>query len=128
MREELRAALPDAVLDGVSGEYLTDFTRMPGQAEAVVLPRDADEVAAVVAWCYQRDVPIVPRGGGTGLAAGAVPDGGIVLALDRLDRIRSFEPELWRIHVEAGVSTERLKQLARDSELMFAPDPGAPGQ
>ena len=78
----------------------------------------------MLAWCYERDVPIVPRGGGTGAAAGAVPDGGVVLALDRLDRVRSFEPELWRIHVEAGVPTGRLKQLVRESGLMFAPDPG----
>jgi FAD/FMN-containing dehydrogenase len=85
-------------------------------------------VAAVLAWCYEREVPIVPRGGGTGAAAGAVPDGGVVLALDRLDRVRSFDPELWRIHVEAGVPTGRLKQLVRESGLMFAPDPGAPEQ
>src|SRR5581483_7923544 len=52
----------------------------------------------------------------------------VVLALDRLDRVRSFEPELWRIHVEAGVATGRLKQLVRESGLMFAPDPGAPEQ
>jgi FAD/FMN-containing dehydrogenase len=57
-----------------------------------------------------------------------VPEGGVVLALDRLDRVRSFEPELWRIHVEAGVPTGRLKQLVRESGLMFAPDPGAPEQ
>jgi glycolate oxidase subunit GlcD len=124
----LRADFGEAVLDGTPDEYLTDFTRAPGRADAVVLPRDADEVAAVLAWCYERDVPVVPRGGGTGAAAGAVPDGGVVLALDRLDRIRSFEPELWRIHVEAGVSTGRLKQVVRDGGLMFAPDPGAPEQ
>jgi glycolate oxidase subunit GlcD len=82
----------------------------------------------VLAWCYEREVAIVPRGGGTGAAAGAVPDGGVVLALDRLDRVRSFDPELWRIHVEAGVPTGRLKQLVRESGLMFAPDPGAPEQ
>jgi FAD/FMN-containing dehydrogenase len=57
-----------------------------------------------------------------------VPNGGVVLALDRLDRIRSFEPELWRIHVEAGVPTGRLKAVVREGGLMFAPDPGAPEQ
>jgi glycolate oxidase subunit GlcD len=124
----LRADFGEAVLDGTPDEYLTDFTRAPGRADAVVLPRDADEVAAVLAWCYERDVPVVPRGGGTGAAAGAVPDGGVVLALDRLDHVRSFEPELWRIHVEAGVPTGRLKQVVRDGGLMFAPDPGAPEQ
>jgi glycolate dehydrogenase FAD-linked subunit len=125
---QLRDAFGEAVLDGAPAEYLTDFTRAPGRADAVVLPRTAEEVAAVLGWCYEHDVPIVPRGGGTGAAAGAVPDGGVVLALDRLDRVRSFEPELWRIHVEAGVPTGRLKQLVRESGLMFAPDPGAPEQ
>jgi glycolate oxidase subunit GlcD len=125
---ELRGTFGDAVLEDVPGEYLTDFTRVPGEADAVVLPRSAEEVAEVLAWCYERDVPIVPRGGGTGAAGGAIPAGGVVLALDRLDRVRSFDPELWRIEVEAGVPTGRLKQLVRDSGLMFAPDPGAPEQ
>jgi glycolate oxidase subunit GlcD len=128
LERELRAEFGAAVLEGAPGEYLTDFTRVQGRAEAVVLPETAAEVVAVLAWCYERDVPIVPRGGGTGAAAGAVPAGGVVLALGRLDRIRSFEPELWRIHVEAGVRTERLKHVVRESGLMFAPDPGAAEQ
>jgi glycolate dehydrogenase FAD-linked subunit len=128
VEQELRALVGEAVLKGAPAEYLTDFTRAPGRADAVVLPRTAQDVAGVLAWCYEHDVPIVPRGGGTGAAAGAVPDGGVLLALDRLDRVRSFEPELWRIHVEAGVPTGRLKQLVRENGLMFAPDPGAPEQ
>jgi glycolate oxidase subunit GlcD len=128
VERELRSLFGEAVLEGAPGEYLTDFTRAPGRADAVVLPGSAEEVAGVLAWCYEHDVPIVPRGGGTGAAAGAVPDGGVLLALDRLDKVRSFEPELWRIHVEAGVPTGRLKQLVRESGLMFAPDPGAPEQ
>src|SRR3954467_14605358 len=128
IEQELRADFGPAVLEGTPADFLTDFTRLPGRADAVVLPDTAEQVAAVLAWCYERDVPVVPRGGGTGASAGAVPDGGVVLALDRLDRVRSFEPELWRIHVEAGVPTGRLKQLVRESGLMFAPDPGAPEQ
>jgi glycolate oxidase subunit GlcD len=124
----LRAEFGDAVLPGTPAEYLTDVTQAPGRADAVVLPGDAEEVAAVLGWCYERDVPIVPRGGGTGLAAGAVPDGGVVLALDRVNRVRSFEPGLWRIEVEAGVTTERLRDLVRANGLMFAPDPGATEQ
>src|SRR5262249_20484509 len=125
---DLRAEFGETVLEGAPAEYLTDFTRAPGRADAVALPRTAEEVAGVLAWCYERDLPIGPRGGGTGAAAGAVPDGGVVMALDRLDRVRSFDPELWRIHVEAGVPTGRLKQVVRESGLMFAPDPGAPEQ
>ena len=128
LEQELRADFGDTVLAGTPAEYLTDVTRLPGSADAVVLPASADEVAAVLAWCYEREVPVVPRGGGTGVAGGAVPDGGVVLALDRIASVRSFDPELWRIEVEAGVRTARLQQLVRESGLMFAPDPGATEQ
>jgi glycolate oxidase subunit GlcD len=100
-----------------------------GHADAVVLPGDADEAAAVVGWCYAHDVPIVPRGGGTGLTGGAVPiDGGVVLSLERLRGVRELEPGLWRLFVEAGVSTSDVHRLARENGLMFAPDPGAAEQ
>jgi FAD/FMN-containing dehydrogenase len=113
--------------------YLHDATLqrgLRGQAAAVVRPADAGEVARVVAWCYSNDVPIVPRGGGSGLAGGAVPldESAVVLALERLTRVRSFEPELWRMEVEAGVLTAHVQRLARENGLWFPPDPGAAGQ
>jgi glycolate oxidase subunit GlcD len=100
-----------------------------GRAEAVVLPGSAEEVAAVVRWCYAHDVPLVARGGGTGLTGGAVAtDGGVVCALERLRRVRELEPALWRIHPEAGVTTRHIQRLARENGLFFAPDPGASEQ
>ncbi|MDX6526944.1 MAG: glycolate oxidase [Gaiellales bacterium] len=99
-----------------------------GDAEAIVFPADAQQVAAVVAWCYEHDVAIVPRGGGTGLAGGAVPHGGVVLSLERLTRIRDFDPLLWRIQAEAGVPTQELRRIVRESGLFFPPDPGASEQ
>jgi FAD/FMN-containing dehydrogenase len=113
--------------------YLHDATvqrGLRGQAAAVVRPADAGEVARVVAWCYSNDVPIVPRGGGSGLAGGAVPldSRAVVLSLERLTRVRSFDPELWRIEVEAGVLTSHVQRLARENGLWFPPDPGAAEQ
>jgi glycolate oxidase subunit GlcD len=117
------------VLSSNFEQYLRDETEtrgIRGRADAVVLPGDAAEVAAVVAWCYENDVDITPRGGGTGYAGGAVPlDGGVVLSLERLGRVRAFDPLVWRIQVEAGVRTAKLHQLARESGLWFPPDPGA---
>jgi glycolate dehydrogenase FAD-linked subunit len=115
-----------------AAEYLTDMTEargLSGRADAVALPRTAAEVAEVVSWCYAHGVPVIPRGGGTGYAAGAVAlDGGVVLSLERLDRVRSFDPLLWRIETEAGVRTAELRRIARGSGLLFAPDPGAAEQ
>ncbi len=100
-----------------------------GRAQAVALPGSAEEVAAVVAWCYEHDVPIVPRGGGTGLMGGAVAvHGGVVCSLERLRGVRELEPGLWRMFPEAGVSTRDVQRLARENGLMFAPDPGAAEQ
>jgi glycolate oxidase subunit GlcD len=100
-----------------------------GHAQAVALPGSAAEVAAVVAWCYEHDVPLVARGGGTGLTGGAVAvHGGVVCSLERLRRVRELEPALWRMFPEAGVSTHDVQRLARENGLMFAPDPGAAEQ
>jgi glycolate oxidase subunit GlcD len=121
------------VLDAPAGSpYNADMARrrgVRGRAEAVALPASAQEVAEVVAWCYAHDVPIVPRGGGTGLLGGAVPsEGGVVLSLERLRAVRELAPQLWRLEVEAGVRTSEVRRLARENGLFFAPDPGAAEQ
>jgi glycolate oxidase subunit GlcD len=120
------------VLAEVPAAYLSDETErrgVVGRADAVALPDSTEQVAAAVAWCYAHDVPIVPRGGGTGFAAGAVPlDGGVVLSLERLTAVRSFEPLLWRLNVEAGVPTADVRRIAREGGLLFPPDPGAAEQ
>jgi glycolate oxidase subunit GlcD len=133
LERDLGSVLPpeSIVLEGTAA-YLGDETEgrgLHGRADAVVLPGSADEVAHVLAWCYEHDVPLVPRGGGTGFAGGAVPlDGGVVVGLERLAGIRAFEPLLWRICVEAGMTTATVRRLARENGLLFPPDPGAAEQ
>ncbi|HEY2657467.1 MAG TPA: FAD-linked oxidase C-terminal domain-containing protein [Solirubrobacteraceae bacterium] len=130
---ELSALLGSgAVLAGDRGDargYLADATEsraIRGRADAIALPRDATEVAAVLRWCYEHDVPLTPRGGGTGFAGGAVPlDGGVVVSLERLAGPAEIEPGLWRAWVPAGARTADLRRRARENGLLFAPDPGA---
>jgi glycolate oxidase subunit GlcD len=110
------------------GRWLADLMGrgVRGTADAVVLPSTVDEVAAVMRWCYENDVPLTARGGGTGLAGGAIPvKGGVVIGFERLNKVRQFDPLLWRMHVEAGVTTGDVQRLARESGLRFPPDPGA---
>ncbi len=134
MHSELsRLVGAEHVLEAPPGSpYNRDAARrrgVEGRAQAVVLPGSAAEVVRVVRWCYSHDVPIVPRGGGTGLTGGAVAvSGGVVCSLERLTRVRELEPALWRIHPEAGVTTRHVQRLARENGLMFAPDPGASEQ
>ncbi len=99
---------------------------LQGTPDAVVCPDDAQAVADVLRWCYAHGVAVVPRGGGTGLAGGAVPaGGGVVVSVERLNGVRGVLPELGRMHVEAAVTTAHVSRLARENGLMFAPDPGA---
>jgi glycolate oxidase subunit GlcD len=125
LEHELAKVVGAEAVVAPESHLLTDMTRLPGRAEAVVLPSSAEAVAQTVAWCYEHGVPITPRGGGTGLAGGAVADGGIVLGLERLARVRSFDPLLWRMCAEAGVTTATVQRTALEGGLFFAPDPGA---
>jgi glycolate oxidase subunit GlcD len=129
---ELRALLGEgSVLPGSTREYLHDATEsrnVSGRADAVALPRDSAEVVRVLAWCYEHDVPLVARGGGTGFTGGAVPDGGVVLSLERLREPIALEPELWRARVPAGTTTADLQRRARENGLFYPPDPGAAEQ
>jgi glycolate oxidase subunit GlcD len=132
-RELAKLLGPENVLAAPAGSpYNADCTRrrgISGRADAVVLPASAQQVAALVGWCYAHDVPIVPRGGGTGLVGGAVPtEGGVVCSLERLRAVRELEPGLWRLDVEAGVRTREVQRRARENGLFFGPDPGAAEQ
>jgi FAD/FMN-containing dehydrogenase len=110
---------------------LTDASGLAGVAAVQVKPADARQVAEVVGWAYEQDVAIVPVGGATGYSGGIVPFGeraSVAVALDRVKRVRCFDPLLWRMEVEAGVSTATVQRLARENGLRFPPDPGAAEQ
>jgi len=134
LRRDLATVLGAAsVLEpGELAPYRHDATiqrGLTGTPDAVVCPENADAVARVLRWCYERGVAIVPRGGGTGLAGGAVPvEGGVVLSLERMRRVRGLAPELGRMSVDAGLGTAHVARLARENGLLFAPDPGAAEQ
>jgi glycolate oxidase subunit GlcD len=113
-----RAALRDA----------TEAQAYAGRADALVRPGSAEEVAALLAWCYAHDVPLTARGGGSGFAGGAAPEGGIVCSLERMHAVRALQPEGWRMHAEAGLATAHVHRLARENGLWFPPDPGAAEQ
>ncbi|WP_445148265.1 FAD-binding oxidoreductase [Baekduia sp. Peel2402] len=111
---------------------LADASGLSGRVGCLVFPASAAEVAAVVAWCYERDVAMIPVGGRSGYSGGIVPrevdSGAVAIALDRLDAIRSFDPLLWRMEAEAGVTTATVARRARENGLLFPPDPGAAEQ
>jgi glycolate oxidase len=99
------------------------FQVMP---EVVVLPANVEQVSALVKVAKEANVPIVPRGSGTGLAGGAVPaEGGIIVSLARLNRILRVDLANRIAVVEPGViNVEVTKAVAKDN-LFYAPDPSS---
>ncbi|HET7006678.1 MAG TPA: FAD-binding protein, partial [Candidatus Binatia bacterium] len=99
------------------------FQVMP---EIVVVPANVEEVAAVVKAARRANVPIVPRGSGTGLAGGAVPaEGGIVLSLSRLNRILKVDLENRLAIVEPGVINVDVTKAVTGEGFFYAPDPSS---
>jgi glycolate oxidase subunit GlcD len=120
----LAALLDDDSVSAPTAAQLQDGTEVRGIAW--VSPRSTAEVSRLLAYCNEHEVAVTARGGGTGFAGGAVPlDGGVVLSLERMNRVRSLEPAAWRMCVEAGLTTAHVRRLARENGLLFPPDPGA---
>jgi glycolate oxidase len=102
---------------------LSAYRRLP---RAVVLPRSETEVMAVVRACHAAGVPIVPRGAGTGLAAGALPHpDGIVLSLARMKHLLELDPLARTARVEPGVRNLFISEAAAPHGLYYAPDPSS---
>ena len=97
-----------------------------GLPDLVVLPRTTAEVAAVVRACLDAGVPIVPRGSGTGLIGGATaPRGGVMIGVNRMDRILEIDlPNRYAV-VEPGVINLALTRAVESRGYFFAPDPSS---
>jgi len=106
--------------------YERDGSIIQVMPEVVVLPADTAEVAAVVRAAKRANVPIVPRGSGTGLAGGAVPaEGGVVVSLARMNRILEIDPLNRTALLEAGVINADVTKTVAGHGLFFAPDPSS---
>lgn len=95
---------------------------------AVVKPKTAEEVAAIIKICNQDHIPVTPRGGGTGVTGGALPlHQGIVISLERLNNIIEINVLDRQVTVEAGVITQMLQEKLLEKGLSFPVNPGSKG-
>jgi FAD/FMN-containing dehydrogenase len=103
--------------------FLTDWRkRYRGQALAVLLPQNAQELAAAVAWANANDVVLVPQGGNTGLAGGATPDmrgRTLVVSLTRMNQVRAIDTVNNTITVEAGCILQHVQEAADNADRLF---------
>jgi glycolate oxidase len=129
---ELAAALPDGRVTtdpDIVASYARDQTTAivaPGRARCLVSARDTREVSATLLWASKHGVPVVPRGGGTGLAGGATAvEGCVIVSLARMTEIIELDPANELAVVQAGVLNADLDRAAAEHGLMYAPDPSS---
>jgi FAD/FMN-containing dehydrogenase len=121
----LRAAFAGRLLQAADemAPFLTDWRgRWTGRAVAVAQPDSADDVAAVLRWCHEQRVPVVPQGGNTGLSGGATPDDSgraLLLSLTRLKRVRAIDTVNGTLTVEAGATLQQVQDAAREAGRLF---------
>ncbi len=96
--------------------------------QIVLRPRTTEEVSGVLKICNDHHIPVTPRGGGTGLMGGALPNrGGVVLSLDRMNSILKIDEDNLQATVEPGVITEVLQDAVKEKGLFYPPDPSSRG-
>jgi glycolate oxidase len=99
----------------------TDAREYGHNPEAVVLPSSAEETAAIVKLANRERVPVTPRGAGSGLSGGAIPEyGGIVVSLERMNRLIEVDRDNMAAVVEAGMVTNDFALAVQDQGLFFA--------
>ena len=113
----------DVELLPYESDALTAFQTKPG---AVVLPLSEDEIIATLRLCYEMGVPFVARGSGTSLSGGSLPIAdGLVIALNRMNRIKRIDPQQGIAVVEPGVVNLHITQAVQQYGLYYAPDPSS---
>jgi len=125
--DELKALFgPRALLSRAAKEvYRYDAILVGPEPLAVVLPESREEVAALVRLARRHGVVLVPRGAGSGLSGGAVPEeGSIVVAFTRMTRLE-VDPHTQTAWAEPGVTTARVSEAARPYGLFYPPDPAS---
>jgi FAD/FMN-containing dehydrogenase len=91
-----------------------------GRASIAVLPRTLEQVAAVVRYCHQHDIGIVPQGGNTGLCGGAVAgEHELLLSLARMNQVREVDAASFAITAEAGCTLAAVQAAAADKGRLF---------
>ena len=106
--------------------YAADALGRGHAPDVVVRPADTAQVAAVARLCQQHRVPLVVRGAGTGYTGGAVPvRGGVVLSVERLNRILEIDPVNLTVVVEPAVITGDLQRAVEAQGLYYPPDPAS---
>ena len=107
-------------------EFAADATEIAHMPDVVAFPENSEQISRILRLATENGFPVVPRGAGTGMSGGAVPVyGGVVLAMDRLNRILSVDRDNLIAKAEPGVITADLQQAVEALGLFYPPDPAS---
>jgi len=109
--------------------YSKDFTEnLSFNPEVIVKPDNTAQVSQILKIANKYKIPVVPRGGGTGLSGGALPIyGGICLSMEKFKKIIEIDKENFQAIVEPGVITQVLQEECEKQNLYYPPDPSSKG-
>ncbi|MBY0611649.1 MAG: FAD-binding oxidoreductase [Beijerinckiaceae bacterium] len=123
LKAQLEARLGSAGFKTASAEterYLREERSLyRGEALGVARPQSIEDVAFIVKACAEAGMPVVPQGGNTGLVGGQVATGGVVLSLERMNRIRAVDPLNGTITVDAGCTLQSVQEAAAAADALF---------
>ncbi len=108
-----------------SKDYTEDLRFVP---ELIIKPKNTNEVSAILKYCNENNICVTPRGAGTGLSGGALPlFGGVVLAMEKFNKIIEIDERNFQAIVEPGVINEVLQNVVKEKGLFYPPDPASKG-
>ncbi len=120
---EKNVKMTTAQLLAYSYDATANYQALP---DCVLSPRNTEEVSEIVKICNEHKIPIVPRGSGSNLAAGTVPNsGGVVLLFNHMNKIIDFDKENLTITVQPGVITADICSFVEKENLFYPPDPSS---
>ncbi|MBN2111142.1 MAG: FAD-binding protein [Methanosarcinaceae archaeon] len=106
--------------------YSCDASQIRGLPDFVIRPDTTEQVSEIVKLAHDNDIPVTPRGAGTGLSGGAVPvEGGIVLDMSSMDAVLELDLDNLQVVVEPGIVQEKLNAYLEPYGFFFPPDPGS---
>ncbi len=116
-----------------SGEALKDYGHdetedLQFDPDIVLLPETTAEVSQIMHYCYKNNIPVTPRGGGTGLSGGALPvKGGVILSIERMNEIKKIDTANFQAITQSGVITQVFQEAVEEEGLFYPPDPASRG-
>ena len=112
-------------LKNYASDYTEDLVHLP---QVVAKPTSVEQISEILKFCTDNNIPVTPRGAGTGLSGGSLPvDGGISLSMENFNKILDIDEDNFQATVESGVINEVFQQAVKAKGLFYPPDPASKG-